>query len=210
MKNPKKSIIYVVTLAVITVFLVSCTYTKTTSSSNSSSKSTQLTKEQEEAINNGYQIGEYRLVLTKNQKIDEKQNFINNNFFEANFKKIQDDIDLTKKITIKLYGLNYSPEEERYTLGTFLVNTSNITIKNLSFTLIPSFKNIGDVEPINACFVGDDFVELSPNNFLTLAVSGDAPLESADLLMENKGPDITFKITDLEINGEKVDNLNEH
>lgn len=200
---------YLLIVVITFVFLVGCKNTSDITSSNSASEEI-ITKEQKEYINNGYQIGEYKLLLTENQKKDEQQVFIDNNFFESNFLKIQKNIDLSKKINIILYGLHYSPEEERYTLGTFLINTSNTTIKKISFTLTPSFKNIGDVEPIKSNFEGDDFVELPPKNFFTLAVSGDAPLKSAYLLMENKGPDITFKITNLEINGEKVDNTNEH
>lgn len=74
-------------------------------------------------------IGEYKLLLTENQKKDEKQIFITNNFFESDFLKKQNNIDLSKKINIILYGLHYSPEEELYTLGTFMINTSDITIK---------------------------------------------------------------------------------
>ncbi|MGX7149822.1 hypothetical protein [Enterococcus ureasiticus] len=205
----KKRIGSILILIITCVFFVGCKNTTNTVISNSASEET-ITKEQEDYLKNGYQIGDYKLLLTKNQKKNEKQTFIDNNFFEANFQKIQDNIDLSKKINIILYGLHYSPEEERYTLGTFLINTTNTTIKKLSFTLTPSFKNIGDVEPIKSNFEGDDLVELPPKSLFTLAISGDAPLKSADLLMENKGPDITFKITDLEINGEKVDNTNEH
>lgn len=205
----KKRISYIFILIIATIFFVGCKDTTDTATSNITRKEI-ITKEQEDYLNNGYQIGEYKLLLTENQKKDEKQIFITNNFFESDFLKKQNDIDLSKKINIILYGLHYSPEEERYTLGTFLINTTNTTIKKLSFTLTPSFKNIGDVEPIKSNFEGDDFVELPPKSFFTLAISGDAPLKSADLLMENKGPDITFKITDLEINGEKVDNTNEH
>ncbi|MGX7201531.1 hypothetical protein BCR22_10590 [Enterococcus plantarum] len=205
----KKRIGYILILIITCVFFVGCKNTNNNVISNSASEEI-ITKEQEDYLNNGYQIGDYKLLLTKNQKKNEKQTFIDNNFFEVNFLKIQDNIDLSKKINIILYGLHYSPEEERYTLGTFLINTTNTTIKKLSFTLTPSFKNIGDVEPIKSNFEGDDLVELPPKSFFTLAIYGDAPLKSADLLMENKGPDITFKITDLEINGEKVDNTNEH
>lgn len=205
----KKSIKYTFILVVVSVLFTGCANTDRTTVSSNSTESSKLTSAQEKAINDGYQIGEYKLLLTNYQKKNEQQVFIDNNFFEANFQKKQNDIDSSKKINILLYGLHYSPEEERYTLGTFLINTSNTTIKKLSFTLTPSFKNIGDVEPIKSAFEGDDFVELPANSFITLAISGDAPLDSADLLMENKGPDITFKITDLEINGEKVDNLNE-
>lgn len=205
----KQKIGYVLILVFTTIFFIGCKNTTDTDVSTSTSNE-MITKEQEDYLDNGYQIGEYKLLLTKNQKKKEKQNFIDNNFFEANFLKKQNDIDLSKKINIILYGLHYSPEEERYTLGTFLINTTNTTIKKLSFTLTPSFKNIGDVEPIKSNFEGDDFVDLPSKSFFTLAISGDAPLKSADLLMENKGPDITFKITDLEINGEKVDNTNEH
>lgn len=205
----RKSIKNTFILISASIIFSSCSNATKVVVTSTSTENSQLTKVQKEAIEHGYQIGEYKLLLTNYQKKNEQQVFIDNNFFEANFQKKQNDIDSSKKINILLYGLHYSPEEERYTLGTFLINTSNTTIKKLSFTLTPSFKNIGDVEPIKSAFEGDDFVELPANSFITLAISGDAPLDSADLLMENKGPDITFKITDLEINGEKVDNLNE-
>ncbi|MBO0447631.1 hypothetical protein IGJ55_003329 [Enterococcus sp. AZ170] len=205
----KQKIGYVLILVFTTIFFIGCKNTTDTDVSASTSNE-MITKEQEDYLNNGYQIGEYKLLLTENQKKDEKQIFITNNFFESDFLKKQNDIDLSKKINIILYGLHYSPEEELYTLGTFMINTSDITIKKISLTVTTKFKNIGEVSPTKLTLEGDDFAELAPKNFLTLALSGDAPLKSADLLMENKGPDITFKITDLEINGEKVDNTNEH
>ncbi|MBO0470412.1 hypothetical protein JZO66_07630 [Enterococcus sp. DIV0242_7C1] len=207
----KKSIKNTFILMSVSIVFTGCSGTnnKTALSSSTPTESSQLTTKQKEAIDHGYQIGEYKLLLTNNQKKEEEQIFIENNFFEANFQKKQGDIDFSKKINILLYALHYSPEDEMYTLGTFIVNTSDITIKKLRLTVTTNFKNIGDVSPTVLTLEGDDFAELSPKNFLTLSLSGDAPLDSADLLMENKGPDITFKTTDLEINGEKVDNLNE-
>lgn len=209
MYNLTKKTGYTIIISIFIIFIVGCKNTIDTTTFNSAHEET-ITKEQDDALNNGYPIGDYTLLLTKNQKKDEKQIFIDNNFFEANFLKKQNDIDYSKKINIILYGLHFSPEEERYTLGTFLINTSNTTIKKISLTVTTNFKNIGDVTPTKLTLEGADFAELAPKNFVTLALSGDAPLESADLLMENKGSDITFKISDLEINGEQVDNTNEN
>nr|WP_087641611.1 hypothetical protein [Enterococcus sp. 9D6_DIV0238]OUZ30220.1 hypothetical protein A5889_002508 [Enterococcus sp. 9D6_DIV0238] len=144
----KKSIKNTFILMSVSIVFTGCSGTnnKTALSSSTPTESSQLTTKQKEAIDHGYQIGEYKLLLTNNQKKEEEQIFIENNFFEANFQKKQGDIDFSKKINILLYALHYSPEDEMYTLGTFIAvsythldvykRQANHRVKNYYFVVL--------------------------------------------------------------------------
>ena len=189
-----------------------CTHKEKLNTLESDISQESISKEQKSMLTNGYQIGNYRFLLTEEQKKSstDQKIFINNNFFKTDFLAQEKLIDNHKKINIILYSMHYSKEEERYTFGTFFVNTSNTLIQKINLTITPKFKNIGDAEPFKTNLYGSNFTELPPKGVIVQSISGGFPLESADLLMQTQPSDISFEISDLEINGEKVDNSNEH
>ena len=178
----------------------------------SSDESSSLTENQKNVIENGYQVGDYTIYLTEENKQSPQDvnMFLENEFFEKNLLEVKESINKDLKINILTYSMHYSPEEQRYTLGVFFINTSQDTMEELAMTVRPIFKNVpqtGDATPIH--LEGDNFVELPPNGTIIRSFSADAPIEFLDQLKQNKGEDITFEIKDLEINGEKVNNSNE-
>ncbi|WP_314067524.1 hypothetical protein [uncultured Vagococcus sp.] len=177
-----------------------------------SSEITGLTEKQEDAIENGFQVDEYTVYLTEENKQSQQdiENFIESNFYEKNVLQVKDRIDKSLKVNILTYAMNYSPEEERYTLGVFFINTSQETMEELAMTVRPIFKNVPQTGEFGTIHLkGENFVALPTNGIIVRSFSADAPIEFLDQLKQNKGEDITFEIKDLEINGEKVNNSNE-
>lgn len=135
--------------------------------------------------------------------------FVNNNFFEPDFTKQKENINLSKKINVIVYSMKYSQSENSYTLGIFVINTSNISIEKMSFDLSTKFKYIDEAVSFQVNLEDEDFTKLPPKGVIVQSISGNVPPELSDSLMKNKTSDITFDLTNLIINGEKVDNLNE-
>lgn len=170
------------------------------------------TNEQETKFKNGYPIEDYTILLTEKQQKSEteKQMFVNNNFFEPDFIKQKKNIDLSKKINLLVYSMQYSEENNSYTLGTFFINTSDFTIEKMSFDIDITFKYIEESVHFKINFADDDFITLPPKGLIVQSISGNVPPELSEPLLKNKTSDITFEITNLEINGEQVDNTNEN
>lgn len=168
--------------------------------------------DQEKSFKNGYKIEDYTVFLTEKQQQseNEKNMFVNNNFFESDFTKQKNNIDLSKKINIITYVTQYSKAENSYTLGTFFINTSNTTIEKMSFNYSMKFKYNDKVVSEKVNFQDEDFVQLPPKGLIVQSIAGNMPPDLVDDFLKNETTDITFEITDLEINDEKVDNLNEH
>ena len=185
---------------------------KQTTTITSSGESDELTEEQKNAIENGYQVDEYTIYLTEGNKESHQDidMFVENDFYKKNILQVKGGIDKKIKINILTYAMNYSPEEERYTLGLFFINTSHETINELKMSIRPIFKNISESGGfLDVHLKGKNFVELPMNGMIAISFSADVPIESLDQLKQNKGRDITFEIKDLEINGEKVNNSNQ-
>lgn len=202
-------------MSILTILIItSCAnITNNSTDTQSQKESTQdviFTNEQEKNFKNGYQVADYTIFLTgKQQKSDaEKQMFTNNNFFEPDFTKQKERIDLAKKINVIVYSMQYSKEHNSYTLGTFFINTSDITIEKMNFDIDTKFKYIDDVVHFKVNLEDEDFTTLPPNGVIVQSISGNVPPDLSDLLMKNTKSDITFEITNLEINGKKVPNTN--
>ncbi|ALS36614.1 hypothetical protein ABID30_003645 [Enterococcus rotai] len=198
----------------ILILLTACQKNTLNNSVESSSQTTanSLTDNQKKTVDNGHRIGKYTVLLSENNKKSEQDiaTFIENDFFEKAFLNVESRIDPTKKLNILTYSMHYSPEEERYTLGVFFINSSKNNINSIKMLLKPNFKNISEGEFIEVNFEGDDFPNLPVNGVSPRTISANAPIEYLDRLKENTGSDITFEIKDLELNGEKVNNTNEN
>lgn len=210
----KNRITKFILVSLLIVLLTACQKNNVKNTTKSSTQNIEniLTNKQEKAIDNGYQVGKYTILLSENNKKSEQDiaTFIDNDFFEKALIKVEPRIDSSKKINILTYSMHYSPEEERYTLGVFFINSSKSNIDNVKMLLKPKFKNISEGEFINVNFEGDDFPNLPVNGVSPRTISASSPIEYLDMLKENTGSDITFEIKDLEINGEKVNNKNEN
>ncbi|WP_086314738.1 hypothetical protein A5821_002352 [Enterococcus sp. 7F3_DIV0205] len=201
-------------LFLFTILLSSCQkndYNYVTESSTGHTLNS-FTKEEKKALDNGYPVGKYTIFLTENNKksTQDVTTFLENNFFEKGFLDAESQINPAKKINIITYAMHYSPEEERFNLGVFLVNTSHENIQSIKMKVKPTFKNITDGEFGEIEYNKKDFIDLPNNGAIPKAISANAPIEYLDKLKENTGSDITFEIKDLEINGEKVNNKNEN
>jgi hypothetical protein len=176
-----------------------------------STQETIFTNDQEKSFKSGYDVEDYTIFLTKKQQKsnNEKNMFVNNNFFEPDFTKQKENINLSKKINVIVYSMKYSQSENSYTLGIFVINTSNISIEKMSFDLSTKFKYIDEAVSFQVNLEDEDFTKLPPKGVIVQSISGNVPPELSDSLMKNKTSDITFDLTNLIINGEKVDNLNE-
>lgn len=210
MANNKKSK-FILTL--LLVFLLTACQKNTLSSSTESGFQTivnTLTDEQKEILNNGYHVGKYTILLSENNKKSEQDiaTFVNNDFFEKALLTVEPRVDPNKKLNILTYSMHYSPDDERYTLGVFFINSSKNNINSIKMLLSPKFKNISESEFIEVTFEGNDFPDLPVNGVSPRTISANAPMEYLDRLKENTGSDITFEIKNLEINGEKIDNNN--
>lgn len=104
--------------------------------------------------------------------------------------------------------MHYSPEEERYRLGVFLVNTSGKSIQNIKMLVKTKFKNIEGGEFFVVEYTKENFTYLPNHGAVVNLISANTPIEDLDTLKENTAADITFEIKDLELNGEKVSNEN--
>lgn len=199
-------------LFLLTILLASCQKTDLSTVTTYSIQNIEntLTEQQNDAVNNGFKVGKYIVLLSENNKKSEQDiaTFIENDFFEKALLKAEARIDPNKKINILTYSMHYSPEEERYTLGVFFINSSKDNINSIKMLVKPKFKNIKESEFINVHFEGDDFPNLPINGVSPRTISASAPIEYLDKLKENTGSDITFEIKDLEINGEKLGNEN--
>lgn len=210
----KNRITKFILVSLLIVLLTACQKNNIKNTTMSSTQNTEntLTNKQKEAIDNGYKVGKYTILLSENNKKSEQDiaTFIENDFFEKALIKAEPRIDSRKKINVLTYSMHYSPEEERYTLGVFFINSSKSNIDSIKMLLKPKFKNISEGEFININFEGDDFPSLPVNGVSPRTISASAPIEYLDRLKENTGSDITFEIKDLEVNGEKVSNTNEN
>lgn len=200
--------------SVLTFFLVGCQTNegiqegKTDTSVETTNN---LTKEEQEAVDNGYPIGEYTIYLSEKNKKSKQDvaNFIDNGFFKDHFTGVESQIDRTKQLNMITYGMRYSPEEEMYLLAIFFVNTSVNNIKELRILVKPKFKNLGEEgEFIELTFEDEISLNIPPNGVVPGSITASAPIEYMERLKQNTAEDITFEIKELEINGERVENVN--
>ncbi|MBP1044535.1 hypothetical protein I6N95_26345 [Vagococcus sp. BWB3-3] len=200
--------------SVLTFFLVGCQTNEgiqERQTDTSVETTNNLTEEEQEAIDNGYPIGKYRMFLSENNKksTEEMAFFLENNFLEKNVLQIENQVDASKKVNVIVYSMRYSPEDERYTLGVFYVNTSDTNIKKVKLMAKPKFKTLGEEGEFGEIeYEGEDFPDLPTNGIVAKVISANAPISYLEKLKENTGDDITIEIKELEINGEQVENVN--
>lgn len=178
----------------------------------SSSESDELTEEQKNAIENGYLVEGYTIYLTEENKQSPKDidRFVENEFYQKNILQVKGREKKELKVNILTYAMNYSPEEEQYSLGLFFINTSQETINELKMSIRPVFKKIPESDSFLDIHLKEKhFIALPTNGMVATTYSADAPIKYLDQLKQNRGEDIIFDIKYLEINGKKVDNRNE-
>lgn len=204
--------------SVFLLFLINGCTTRTDDSSLNSqnSVSTETTVNYSEVIQkyDGYDLDGYKYYIMNAQKKHEDfLNTLETDFdvtIKKNFENYRLKINDKAKINLIPFRFQHDLTQETLTTNYFLVNNSNETITNINFKGFPRFKNIETEAETEISYSTEDFLNLPPKGVVSFAITMSAPKEYQSKLKENKVADLSFDITDLEINGEKVDNNNEN
>lgn len=201
---------------VVLLFLISGCKTKTDDSSFSSqsSVSTESTVDYSEVIQkyDGYDLDGYKYyIMNAQKKHEEFLNTLETDFemtIKKNFENYRYRINDKTKINLIPFRFQHDLTQETLTTNYFLVNNSNETITNIDFKGFPRFKNIETEAETEISYSKEDFLNLPSKGIVSFAITMSAPKEYQSKLKENKVADLSFDITNLEINGEKVNNEN--
>lgn len=163
---------------------------------------------------NGYDLGDYKYYLMNGQKKQSEfletlstdfDTTIKNNFETYRYK-----VDNKQKVNLIPFRFRINVNEETVTTNYFMVNNSNTVINEILFKGYPRFKNVEVEAKTEVAFNKTELAELPTKGVVVFSLNMSAPSEYQSKLKENKVSDLSFDITDLEINGEKVDNNNEN
>lgn len=163
---------------------------------------------------NGYDLGDYKYYVMNGQK--KQSEFLEtlltdfDTTIKNNFETYQYKIDNKQKVNLIPFRFRINVNEETVTTNYFMVNNSNTVINEISFKGYPRFKNVEVEAKTEVEFNKTELAELPPKGIVVFSLNMSAPSEYQSKLKENKVADLSFDITDLEINGEKVDNNNEN
>lgn len=168
----------------------------------------ELDEKKREYSENGYSIGNYRMVLTEGQKKNEEEleAVASLKFYEEEFLIRQDLIDTSKKINLIPFRVGYSKDDETYGMLVYLMNTSKEIITNFKTEAIMKVNYMEDIL-ISFDLRGDDFIEMQPNDVIIIVVEGTIGVEYSDRLL-SLSSDVSIETEQLEVNGKLVDNLN--
>ncbi|MBP2099114.1 hypothetical protein [Enterococcus rivorum] len=200
------------------LFMVSgCTLKSSNDTQNTSDSVIQKsTKNYTKTINkyDGYDLNGYKFYIMDGQKEhDEFLETLSTDFDETikqNFETYRYKIDENKKINLIPFRFRINVNQETVTTNYFIVNNSNRVVNDISFKGFPRFKNTEVEEKTDAKLTKKELGYLPEKSFVAFSITMSAPKSYQAKLKENKVADLSFDITDLEINGEKVDNNNEH
>ncbi|MBP2099089.1 hypothetical protein [Enterococcus rivorum] len=210
----KKKLVFTASFIFLTFNFSACSLKKEATGLKKVKQEESFSKNYENIVDDGYTIGDYHFYFANFQKKDSET--IKNNLqdFDStivkNFETYQYKIDKTKKINMLPFRIQYNPTDETIRTNYFLINNTNTKISSIDIEGLPKLKNIDIVEPTTISFSDEDFLQLPTNGFISFSVTMSMPIEYIESLKENKVNDLSFDIIDLKINGEKVDNSNEH
>ncbi|MBO0447769.1 hypothetical protein JZO78_15665 [Enterococcus ureilyticus] len=178
------------------------------------SESQTISKKHSDIIEHGYNLGDYHFYIMEFQKKNQTastsllQNF--DTTIINNFNNYKDRISQNKKIEVLPFGIQYNLSEETVTINYFLINNFNKDIHSIHITGTPKFKTIENVLPLDIALSENELGLLPYKGIVAFPMNISAPIEYEPKLRDIKVADLSFDITDLEINGEKVDNNNEN
>ena len=170
-------------------------------------------EDETEILENGFKMGEYTFFLMNMQKEnDETKEFmltiLENNII-PHFEKNESRIIPLEKISLIPYSFTYDKPTEKVEVNYFLVNNSQQIVKSVLIKGKATFKNVDFNETVTIDFDEKTFTDLFPKGVTTFKMKYPAPYDKYfDLLKENQITDLSFEIEELEINGEKVENVN--
>lgn len=203
---------------IVLLFLISGCTTKTDDNNlnSQSSVSTEPTTNHSEVIQkyDGYDLDGYKYYVMNGQKKQpEFLETLSTDFdttIKNNFENYKYKINAKEKVNLIPFRFQHDLTQETLTTNYFLVNNSNEPITDISFKGFPCFKNIETEVETEISYPKEEFLNLPLKGVITFVIKMSAPKEYQSKLKENKVADLSFDITDLEINGEKVDNNNEN
>lgn len=204
----------IISSIIFIIFCFSACYHKKGTSNFQNREQKEFSSNEQKKIDEGYILGDYHFYFMNFQKKepvvikDILKNF--DTTILKNFETYQNKIDKSKKVNMIPFRIQYNPTNETVKTNYFLINNTNNIISLIYIEGWPQLKNIEIVEPTIISFSDEEFLKLPSKGVIAFSVTMSMPIKYENELKNNKVSDLSFDITDLKINGEKVSNTNEN